>query len=242
MITVLTRGGPGKSQSQDTVLVGRLILSDEISSFPILKQGFLCVADSVGGHPGGAEASRFVTEALATVETILEDETVLKEILLSVNQQLISAAKIGQTAGMATTLTGTLLSKEKNYLFHSGNTRAFILQGAYLKQLTDDHTLRERLRQLGQYEESVRCNPSELIGCFGGGDSRLAAALTVVPMQEFRTLLFTSDGIHDYLDIEQMEEILASELTDDKKCLALEKRARQNGSADDISIVILRNE
>ena len=204
-----------------------------------MKEGIVCVSDGVGGVAGGAEASRFIAEALSRLP-LPEGAADLKEKLFAVNEALLSLAAGTEHPQMAATLTGIFLADEKRYLFHVGNTRAFVLQGDYLKQLTDDHTLCERLRQMGQTEEAKRANPSELIGCFGGGDRRFAAPLTVWEVPDFRTLLLTSDGVHDHLDTEAVEMILISQMTDEEKCRSIRHEARQNGSTDDISVVIIR--
>jgi len=237
MITVLVEKGSGHPCCEDSVLAGR-VLSEETAELP-LQNGFICVSDGVGGLPGGREASRFLTAALAEAP-LPDDGTELKKLLLGINEQLIRKGAGTLYAKMAAALTGVMLTEGQCFLYHAGNTRAWVLQGSYLKQLTDDHTLRERLRQLGQYEKAARANPSELIGCFGGGDTRFASVLTVSQLPDFRTLILTSDGIHDHLDEERMEEILTGEGSDSEKCAALCREARQNGSDDDISAVIIR--
>ena len=52
-------------------------------------------------------------------------------------------------------------------------------------------------------------------------------------------LVMTSDGIHDYVDIDYMEEIICSEKSPQEKCNALMQAASHNGSVDDSSIVLI---
>lgn len=49
----------------------------------------------------------------------------------------------------------------------------------------------------------------------------------------------TSDGIHDYVDIDYMEEIICSEKFPQEKCNELMQTASHNGSVDDNSIVLI---
>ena len=49
----------------------------------------------------------------------------------------------------------------------------------------------------------------------------------------------TSDGIHDYVDIDYMEEIICSKESPQEKCNALMQAASHNGSVDDSSIVLI---
>ena len=67
MIYVATRAGKHHEKSEDTVLVGEIILSDEEDTLPVPKDGFVCVADGVGGNQGGAYASTFVLEKILSL-------------------------------------------------------------------------------------------------------------------------------------------------------------------------------
>ena len=87
------------------------------------------------------------------------------------------------------------------------------------------------------------CNKNEIRGCFGGGNSAYADSLVVKRIENgvnVTTFLLTSDGIHEFVDIDTMEALL-TEGTDDSEivkklvCLALE-----NGSKDDMTAVIVR--
>ena len=47
------------------------------------------------------------------------------------------------------------------------------------------------------------------------------------------------DGVHEYVDIDTLEEILVREISGEKKCQAILEKALGNGSSDDISVVII---
>ena len=53
---------------------------------------------------------------------------------------------------MATTFTAMIISAEKGIFAHAGNTRICQLNGSYLKQLTDDHTMYQYLLDTGNFE------------------------------------------------------------------------------------------
>ena len=56
------------------------------------------------------------------------------------------------------------------------------------------------------------------------------------------TLILTSDGIHDYVSLDEMEDIYCAE--DDKLefCKKLIEQAVENGSMDDMSVAFLDGE
>ena len=60
MVYVMTRKGKHHSVSEDAVLVDREVLSDTTAVCTVPDNGFICVADGVGGNSGGAVASKFV--------------------------------------------------------------------------------------------------------------------------------------------------------------------------------------
>lgn len=70
----------------------------------------------------------------------------------------------------------------------------------------------------------------------------MASALKVVDLPKFNTLVLTSDGVHEFVDIDTLEEIINVNISGDEKCSLIEQRARNNGSQDDISIVLISQE
>lgn len=239
-----TQIGVGKNVCDDSVLVNDVILNNDSAELCDGEIKIICVADGVGGNSGGKDASQFVLNQLASISDI-NDIADLKAKLLFINDELINYAKNeAEKKQMATTLTGITKCDDKLILFHIGNTRLYAMQGAYLKQISKDHTTYQHLMMRGYYEEAEACNKNEIMYCFGGGNDSFAAGLTVSEIYDGeipKTLILTSDGIHDYVDIDDIEEIIAKE--DDDAIIAnkLIGRAREEGSTDDASIVLIRS-
>jgi serine/threonine protein phosphatase PrpC len=145
----------------------------------------------------------------------------------------------GIASDMATTLTGILVANDGYRIVHIGNTRAYIKQGKYLKQITSDHTTFNWLMSSGQIEAAEHCNKSEITNCFGGKNPALLSKLYIADCQQFSLALLTSDGVHDYVDLDTLEEILAGEGSYDDKCEEIISRAKHAGSEDDLSVVII---
>jgi protein phosphatase len=239
MIYISTHVGKHHVVSEDAVLVGTNIVSDAAEILAIPNTGFLCVADGVGGNQGGAEASHFVLEALAEVGAIHQSMD-LKDRMAQINEELLAtAAGIPGKENMATTLTGFYISDENFYLIHIGNTRAYIKQGKYLKQVTSDHTTYQWLCSIGQYEAAETCNKNEITNCFGGNNPSLLSKLVVSDFQPFSLAVLTSDGVHEYVDIDTLEEILDGEGNYADKCEKIVQRAVDAGSEDDMTVVVI---
>lgn len=228
--------GSGKSVSEDTILVGDKLLKE---GFYFFEQIFSCVAvaDGVGGNAGGRKASEFVASSF---KEIGGDD--LPAAARKINDDLIAYAKeIPQEENMATTFSGIFFSESLPYkVLHVGNTRVSAIQGAYLKQLTMDHTTVEWLRSRGMYEAAECAPTNEITACFGSGNSARLQQLTAVDVdKEFSGYFLSSDGIHDYLEIEDIEDFVAANDFSESAFSALAQKAAENGSADDKSMVLI---
>ena len=239
MVYVMTRKGKHHSVSEDAVLVDREVLSDTTAVCAVPDNGFICVADGVGGNSGGAEASGFVLKELAK----WDDSVDLKTYLQKINDDLIRKSKQKKKkTKMATTLTGFCFEKGSISLVHVGNSRAYIKQGRYLKQLTQDHTTYNWLLSTNQYDAAESCNRNEITNCFGGGNPLLLSKLNVCECQPFTLAVLTSDGIHEYVDLDIIEDIINGNEPFEEKCGMVVQKALDNGSEDDMSVAIVVNE
>ena len=238
MIYVSTHAGKRHSISEDAVLVGSEVLTETSEELPMPESGFVCIADGVGGNRGGDQASQFVLKEMS--ERTVETDEDLKERLRQINDSLISAAvAVGVAPNMATTLTGFCIMAGQYKLVHVGNTRAYVKQGKYLKQITSDHTTYNWLLSSGQTEAAAKCNRSEITNCFGGNTPALLATLFISDCQQFSLALLTSDGVHEYVDLDSLEAIISGAGSLDDKCEEIVQRAIEAGSEDDISVVII---
>lgn len=238
MVYAATYAGKAHAESEDAVLVGSSVLCDVSEALPMPKRGFLCAADGVGGNRGGARASRFLLSALADWEEGSDPD--LNSFLQKVNRDLISAAaKDGSAPETASTLTGICITDGRCRLVHVGNTRAYVRQGKYLKQITADHTTYHWLMSRGDRQAAENCNKNEITNCFGGGNPAFLSRLLVTDCPPFSLMLLTSDGVHEYVDLDTLEEIVAGEGLWAAKCEEIVRRAREAGSPDDLSVVIL---
>lgn len=142
---------------------------------------------------------------------------------------------------MATTLSGLQFTDNRTLLFHIGNTRVYTLQGGkYVKQLTTDDTTLNYLLTSGQLSPEEAENfdkKNEIIACFGGGTPALFK--TKVSVIEIASpVLITSDGIHDYVSADDLEDTIDEFGISLHTCEKLIEIARQNGSVDDASVII----
>lgn len=232
--------GTGKGANEDRVLIGQSVKKDG-SGQAELTRGFVAVADGVGGNQGGAEASDFVCQVLA------QEKNPDREFFQHVNHLLIEKGAVNPVyRSMATTFSGIFLlpEKEDTILFHVGNTRVYAIQaGKYLRQITEDDTVVQRLVKTGKLTEEEVENyaaRNEITACLGGGKESLLSLDEVHFRQNGPAqFLLTSDGVHEYLSTDEMEDILAQAKGDwQKAVLSLTEYALANGSNDDCTVIL----
>ncbi len=243
-VSVIVTKGKDKKTCEDCALLGDLVIYDNEMQLELNVPTVICIADGVGGNLGGELASRFLLEKLSNCNMADYNEEYVHSILYDTNTELLSYAEsTDNKKQMATTLTGLILN-EKNVLYaQSGNSRLYIMQGNYLKQVTKDQTTYQWLKDCGNEEAAEVCNKNEIRGCFGGGNSSYIDLLIVKRMDNGNnatTFLLTSDGIHEFVDIDTMELLLTEKVDDLEIVKKLVYLAIENGSRDDMTAIIIR--
>lgn len=237
--------GSGKNECDDTALLKNQPLNETQGTFSFPIPGWAALMDGVGGNAGGKHASVLIAEYL-TDAALPASEEEMTSLMLRANSALLDAAsRTPEHHKMATTATVLAFEAEGSYLAHIGNTRLWQLRSGYLQQLTADQTNYQYLLDIGQTEAAEHCNKSVIRGALGGGSTEPAGLLKVSRVFEKKLpalLMFTTDGVHEYVSQDEMESILNGEGTLIEKAALLCQKALEAGSEDDRSVVLLKNE
>lgn len=242
-ICVYSQIGNGKNVCEDAAMVAGMIISDSYFEIQTDEQTHtVAIADGVGGNAGGECASRYVLEKLNEFSMADISAEYLKLFIEGVNKDLLYyASSSSGKENMATTLTGLVMTSGSGYLFHVGNTRVYGLQGNYLKQLTEDQTTYQWLLNIGQIEAAEKCNKNEITHCLGGGNTQYGSAVCVKEydtLNAYKRLLLTTDGIHEYVSIDDLEDFVSGEISEITMQILADK-AKANGSSDDQTIIVI---
>ena len=228
-ITYAITMGIHKQQCEDTARIGDMVINNDHGEADVPAPAIIALCDGVGGNAGGREASAFVCTNLS------KDVTAL-------NQQLIGYGKQLGKPAMATTLTALFFDADGVTLAYAGNTRLYTIRGGFINQVTTDQTTYEWLKSIGNMDGAEACNKSEIRCAMGGGNPDYLKALVMEPVFERklpRMLMMTTDGIHDYVNQDEMEDILSSDTSAAEKCRRLVDRAVEHGSEDDCSVILI---
>ena len=230
------------NENEDRILINDTIVSAGTFEAKCDSDLKICVADGVGGNNAGTVASSFVCESLKTIVPSGKND------LLDINSQLLTkSTENANYSGMATTLSGICISDEKASSFHIGNTRIYVFQGSYIKQITEDHTSVNWLVKTGKLSKKETENydrRNEITACFGGGNPALINSLVFEERNEAlsntKRIVLTSDGVHEYVSIDELEDVLNNDSLEPKSmCNEILSIAKANGSTDDKSIIII---
>jgi protein phosphatase len=232
----MTQKGVGKAENEDRIVVGKTILANGIFQYCGFE-GLIAIADGVGGNNAGAVAAHFVANRVGELKCID------KESLNAINEDLIETSNGDMgLRNMATTLSGLFCQDSTCTIFHIGNTRIYALQGGrYLKQITEDDTTVNYLLRTGQLspdDAQTSANKGEITACFGAGDAKLFD-IKISTIPDANTFLLTSDGVHDYVSLDELENSLQNYDNPVHICWQIAENATANGSHDDISILIV---
>lgn len=238
-IQAVCHKGLVRDGNEDAVSVGGLFLRDDSAALTVdtPDDGFfyLLVADGMGGHEAGEEASEF---ALSEIKEQLnlhqiqpgsfEDD--IREAVHYISYKLNGfAAERGQVYPMGCTLTGVIWHYGHTWLVNAGDSRVYRLRGGLLRQLTVDET-----------ERGLTGDPSadkRLLNCLGGGcDGRLIVDELDGKLLPGDVLLVCSDGLCDMVSDEDIEQAIA----DGSSATDLLRLACEAGGVDNISIIIAK--
>lgn len=208
---------------------------------------FFIVADGMGGHAGGQEASRLATEAIQSYldhhwQSDESSAALLEAAFLKANQAILQdQAKYPERSDMGTTAVVVIFRNDETWCAHIGDSRLYRLRGAKLEQITEDHTWVARAMKLGDLTpDQARNHPWRhiLSRCLGREDLRHVEAQRV-DLQASDRLLLCSDGLTEELSDHLIASHLKSIRACDKAALALVNAAKDKGGRDNITVVIV---
>ena len=215
------------------------------------------VADGLGGHANGQDASRLVAKTIAEqiVKSVATPFTTLPPSALEgesgLDQALLEAARAAnaklcaenqQTGGdMGSTLVAALVCGDTAFIVNVGDSRAYVFDGEDLRRLTTDHSLVEQLIQSGLVTQEERYTHPKRNQIFRslGDDPNMAMDLFVQKLKPGMRLLLCSDGLWEMAHDEQMRDILTQTVAPHAACDALIHAANENGGEDNISCVLI---
>jgi PPM family protein phosphatase len=201
------------------------------------------VADGMGGAQAGELASRLAAAALEEHGDTQRGEQAAADLVQEANARIYRRAREDPAAaGMGSTMTVALVDGTENAVFlaHVGDSRAYLLRGGSLEQLTADHSLVAELVRSGRLTEQEAENHPQrsVITRVLGTDPDVDVDTMTVPTEPGDLFLLCSDGLTAMLRDDEILQVLeASEADPHRAAQALVDAANRAGGDDNITVV-----
>jgi PPM family protein phosphatase len=237
IVADLTKGSRGLMESDRTQNVGE-------------RGALLGVCDGMGGAAAGEVASQLavdiIYQKMSQGDPPKNHDDLAARLVHAIEAaglRIFSEAKLDRTRrGMGTTSTIAAVMDDHLFLGQVGDSRAYILRGDRLVQVTRDQSLVNQLIEAGQLteEEAETFEHNNIIlQALGTADS-VQVDLTYVVLRKGDTLLLCSDGLSGMVRNEEIREVLRSIEEPLEACKVLTDRANQAGGHDNITVVIAK--
>jgi protein phosphatase len=193
--------------------IGRVRSENEDSFIHETAAMIFGIADGVGGLPGGAEASLEAVEVIVSELKALPPGAApdLTRIVHRANQAVIDLGReISPVMGIGSTLTFACVHDHAFHFAHVGDSRAYLLRGGTIVNVTEDHSVENEARirrargEVVHYHESNRAALTRCIGQPTPPDVDLITR----PLIAGDRYLFCTDGVTRMVTDRELGDLL----------------------------------
>ncbi|MGH8472372.1 MAG: PP2C family protein-serine/threonine phosphatase [Gammaproteobacteria bacterium] len=222
--------------------------------------GLLVMADGMGGYRSGEIASALAVQTIVRHVRLFHHQEighgppdsiglspasrVLLDAIGSANTAVFQTGRReADCEGMATTVIAAWFIGDRVAVGHVGDSRLYRIRGAYIEQITIDHSLVQELIEQGLCtpEEAIESAPKNLVTRAVGIHASVEVDVyeeAVLPEDVF---LLCTDGLHDLVSNQEMyltlREYSANLVEAAGRLVAM---AKARGGHDNISVLLAR--
>ena len=246
-IGMLTDVGQVRTVDEDSILAADLSFGVNSESSKFL---LLAVADGMGGHAKGEEASKIALNAIAraVIPDLLNNTPftkILEKGIQNANQDILDyTAKNPEASGMGTTSVCAVVKDNQIHLANVGDSRAYRVSDDEICRVTKDHSYVQALIDEDEItEEQAREHPRK---------NEITRAVGIMPSIEVDTmkltldsdesLLLCCDGVIAHLSDDDIHKIIRDSADPQTACQEIVDLANERGGSDNISLIILSSE
>lgn len=215
------------------------------------NQVLAVVCDGMGGHKAGEIASRVVMDHVVGCFKVnppfISEEEVVHWLKDTIQQSDTIVKKMAHASeeqeGMGTTIVIAVVMENEVYISHVGDSRAYLLQGETIRQITKDHTLVNALIEQGAIseEEAKHHSQKNVLLQAIGAEAKLEPSLYKEVFNDAK-LLLCSDGLYNTISDDVMLELCSQDISVVRKAEALIDAANENGGHDNIAVAIVETQ
>ena len=217
------------------------------------------VADGMGGHAGGGTASRIAVETIdrelrqvrtsqgsvLEARTPLQDSPVPEAIRAAVERACIAiyskAQEDPRLAGMGTTVISLLMKEDQAFFAHVGDSRAYLIRGDLIQQISEDHSLVNVQIKAGMItpEEAKHSRYKNIITRSVGFEEEVQVDVMGLLSEPGDVFVLCSDGMANMMeDAEILHIVRHHPLTEVPRTLV--DLANERGGDDNITVIAVQ--
>ncbi|WP_269620222.1 Stp1/IreP family PP2C-type Ser/Thr phosphatase [Zhongshania sp. BJYM1] len=237
--------------------IGQVRSHNEDAIHVAVDQGYVLVADGMGGHNAGEVASALAIEGFTQFlaadqdndDTVTEmsefshQTLALRDAIYAANTAIFdNAQRNSARQGMGTTLVSASFHGSRIAVAHVGDSRLYRFREGFLDQLTTDHTLVQEMVDRNEYsqEEARNSRNKNVITRALGLADIVEVDLLEDLLRAGDYYLLCSDGLTGMVSDEQIADVLATcQANPEVAANQLLKMANNSGGNDNISIIVV---
>jgi protein phosphatase len=220
-----------------------------------IEHGLFIVADGLGGHSAGDKAARM---AMTFLPGIIHSQLIDAPAPSSSGDGLIGAALaksveelsrlIRETGnsqvecrGMGTTVVAALITARHIHIAYMGDSRAYLLRGDCMRQITEDHSIVSLLVRHGEItpQEAENHPAKGRLSRFAGMEGDVPSATITIDLEAGDRFLLCTDGVWGALSDAKIREMLMQDNTPVVTCGNLIEAGKQAGGQDNLTSVVV---
>ncbi len=209
------------------------------------KGALFIVADGMGGHAAGEVASEIAVDSVSNMYYQEDSNDVAVSLLRAIRRANASihqrAAENLLRTGMGTTCVAAVLRGNVAYIANVGDSRAYLLRGNEVKQISHDHSwVAEQVRAGLLTEEQARTHAQRnvITRCLGT-QAEVDVDVFQEELHEGDSLVLCTDGLSGLVSDEELQRIV-DQFVPQESVYHLVERANENGGPDNITAIVVR--
>lgn len=229
---------------------GRAYQQDQVAclSTPDMKYQLLVVADGVGGHWGGEMASKTVIDVArrlfpSQLNQRPEVDGFLEYFCQTANQE-IRARAAQENKEAFSTIVALLVTPDRAYWAHVGDSRLYGFKGSELIHQTSDHSLVQALFDQGRItadERRVHPERNRVLNVLGMNRT-VQPTLGEISLTTDMTFLLCTDGFWEQVAVSEMPLMLAAADLNFAASVWVRQAARRAGAGgDNVAVALWRS-
>lgn len=227
----------------------RKLNEDYIDFYEDNEKSIYVVADGMGGHNAGEVASKLAaTSMISYIKSNFNEEDIKNVFIKAVkfaNEKVYNySLTSNKLNGMGTTITASLIYKDKVFIANVGDSSCFIINNSNIKKITRDHSLVQELVDEGTItEKEAKNHPNKnIITRAVGTKDNVEPDIYELSKNKIEHILLCTDGLTN--DISNQELVYLVELSENYNefCKRVLELAKSRGARDNISLIIVGGE